>query len=139
MLFRSYLHGHSVGGTNPSLLEALGSTKLNLLLGVGFNREVGEKAALYWTCKQGSLSGLIDKADQLSDAQIDAYGRLTKKRIEDSYQWESITEQYQDLFHKESASVRKVENEFLYNYPSKQEQDLFGGVFGIGISEPRRR
>ena len=35
-----YFHGHEVGGTNPSLLEALGSTKLNLLFDVGFNREV---------------------------------------------------------------------------------------------------
>ena len=41
--------GHEVGGTNPSLLEALGSTKLNLLLDVGFNREVAEGNALYWT------------------------------------------------------------------------------------------
>ena len=29
-----YFHGHEVGGTNPSLLEALGSTRLNLLLDV---------------------------------------------------------------------------------------------------------
>lgn len=42
-----YFHGHEVGGTNPSLLEALGSTDLNLLLDVGFNREVAEDAALY--------------------------------------------------------------------------------------------
>ena len=104
----AYLHGHSVGGTNPSLLEALGSTRLNLLLGVGFNREVGENAALYWSCKQGSLSKLIEKADQLSDAQIETYGKLAKKRIEDAYKWESITDQYQDLFHKESAALGKV-------------------------------
>ncbi len=39
-----YFHGHEVGGTNPSLLEALGSTNLNLLLNVGFNREVAEDA-----------------------------------------------------------------------------------------------
>lgn len=45
----AYLHGHSVGGTNPSLLEALASTKLNLLYDVGFNREVGEDSALYWS------------------------------------------------------------------------------------------
>ena len=38
-----YFHGHEVGGTNPSLLEALGSTDLNLLLDVGFNREVGRR------------------------------------------------------------------------------------------------
>ena len=44
-----YFHGHEVGGTNPSLLEALGSTQLNLLLDVGFNREVGQESALYWT------------------------------------------------------------------------------------------
>ena len=135
----AYLHGHSVGGTNPSLLEALGSTKLNLLFDVGFNREVGEDAALYWSCEQGSLATLIEAADQLSEAQIDTFGLLAKRRIEEAYRWESIVDQYQNLFHKESASVRKLENEFLYNYPSKQEQDLFGGVFGIGISEPRRR
>ena len=49
-----YFHGHEVGGTNPSLLEALGSTDLNLLLDVGFNREVAEDSALYWS-KEGSL------------------------------------------------------------------------------------
>ena len=104
----AYLHGHSVGGTNPSLLEALGSTKLNLLFDVGFNREVGENAALYWTCKQGSLSKLIETADQLSDAQIETYGILAKRRIEDSFRWESIVNQYQELFHKESGVFGKV-------------------------------
>ena len=104
----AYLHGHSVGGTNPSLLEALGSTKLNLLYDVGFNREVGEDAALYWSSEQGSLAGLIETADQLSEEQIDTYGILAKKRIEDAYRWDSITEQYQELFHKESAASGKV-------------------------------
>lgn len=103
----AYLHGHSVGGTNPSLLEALGSTKLNLLLDVGFNREVGENAALYWTCEPGSLSGLIETADQMSESQIDAYGLLARKRIDDAYRWESIVNQYQDLFHKESTDFVK--------------------------------
>ena len=43
-----YLHGHEVGGTNPSLLEALATTNLNLLLDVGFNREVAMDGALYF-------------------------------------------------------------------------------------------
>lgn len=134
----AYLHGHSVGGTNPSLLEALGSTKLNLLFDVGFNSEVGEDAALYWTCEQGSLSGLIERADQLSEAQVNTYGLLAKRRIQDAYRWESIVSQYQDLFHEESAAVRKVENEFVYSYPGTQQRDLFDGVFGISITEPRK-
>ena len=39
----AYFHGHTVGGTNPSLIEALGSTDLNLLVDVGFNKEVAER------------------------------------------------------------------------------------------------
>lgn len=95
-----YMHGHSVGGTNPSLLEALGSTRLNLLVDVGFNREVGDNAALYWTCEEGSLAGLIREADGLDQAKAEEYGRLAKKRIEDAYRWESIVDQYQKLFRK---------------------------------------
>lgn len=50
-----YFHGHEVGGTNPSLLEALASTQLNLLLNVGFNREVAEDGAMYCQKKRGIL------------------------------------------------------------------------------------
>ena len=107
----AYLHGHSVGGTNPSLLEALGSTKLNLLFDVGFNREVGEDAALYWTCEPGSLSGLIETADRMSEAEINTRGLLAKKRIDDAYRWESIVSQYEELFNKESADLGNGKNE----------------------------
>ena len=58
-----YFHGHEVGGTNPSLLEALGSTDLNLLLDVSFNREVALDNALYWNKTDGNLANLIEKAD----------------------------------------------------------------------------
>ena len=112
----AYVHGHSVGGTNPSLLEALGSTKLNLLFDVGFNREVGENAALYWTCEPGSLSGLIETADRMSEEKIDAYGLLAKGRMDEAYRWESIVKQYEDLFKKESADLGKGNNESFNNY-----------------------
>ena len=82
-----YFHGHEVGGTNPSLLEALGSTKLNLLLDVGFNREVAEDTALYWNKDSGNLAGLIDKADHMSQAELEKFGRKAKNRIQDSYSW----------------------------------------------------
>ena len=97
-----YFHGHEVGGTNPSLLEALGSTRLNLLLGVGFNREVAEDAALYWSKKPGSLARLIDRADTLSEAKIAACGERAKARIREAYTWEYIVEQYEELFLKEN-------------------------------------
>lgn len=93
-----YFHGHEVGGTNPSLLEALGSTKLNLLLDVGFNREVAEDAAFYWTKKDGSLSLLIDKADALNVEQINQIGEKSKKRIRQEYKWEYICQKYERTF-----------------------------------------
>jgi rhamnosyltransferase len=93
-----YFHGHEVGGTNPSLLEALGSTELNLLLGVGFNREVAEDAALYWTKEAGNLARLIESADEMSPEEIAALGEKAKNRIATAYSWEFITSEYEKLF-----------------------------------------
>ncbi|MCC8098010.1 MAG: DUF1972 domain-containing protein [Eubacterium sp.] len=76
-----YFHGHEVGGTNPSLLEALGSTNLILLLDVGFNRECGEDGVLYWTKEEGSLAALIEKADKMTEKEITALGKIAHKRI----------------------------------------------------------
>ena len=89
-----YFHGHEVGGTNPSLLEALGSTELNLLLDVGFNREVGTEAALYWEKDEGSLAGLIDKADGMQAEERTQYGAAAKTRIKSAYSWEFIGSEY---------------------------------------------
>lgn len=99
-----YLHGHEVGGTNPSLLEALGSTDLNLLLDVGFNREVGRDAALYWKKESGSLSGLIEKVDQMSAAEISKMGKKAKIRIQDDYSWEYVAGRYEDIFLSKSIN-----------------------------------
>ncbi len=93
-----YFHGHEVGGTNPSLLEALGCTDLNLLLNVGFNREVAEDAALYWDKTSGDLARLIDGADALSSDQIAALGEKAKQRIADAYSWQFISDEYERLF-----------------------------------------
>lgn len=97
-----YFHGHEVGGTNPSLLEALGSTDLNLLLDVGFNREVGEDGALYWSKEDMSLAELINKADRMSAEEIAAMSALARKRITDWYSWDYIVARYEDLFLKQN-------------------------------------
>lgn len=93
-----YFHGHEVGGTNPSLLEALGSTDLNLLLNVPFNREVALDSALYWTKKSGSLARLIETADKMSGSEIETYGAKAKERITKAYSWEFISSEYRKVF-----------------------------------------
>lgn len=95
-----YLHGHEVGGTNPSLLEALGSTNVNLLYDVGFNREVGEDSALYWTKDEGSLADLIEQVDAFSASRSAEMGEKAKARIKSDYSWEYICKKYEDAFTK---------------------------------------
>jgi rhamnosyltransferase len=94
----AYIHGHEVGGTNPSLLEALGSTKLNLLLKVGFNEEVGEGAALYWDKTDGSLAACLRRAESMMPEEREAYGERARKRIRDAYSWDAIVDAYETLF-----------------------------------------
>ncbi len=96
----AYFHGHEVGGTNPSLLESLASTQLNLLYGVNFNREVAEEAGLYWTKDRHNLADLIDKVDGFSAETISEYSAAAKKRIRDHYSWGLITDRYREVFLK---------------------------------------
>ena len=93
-----YFHGHEVGGTNPSLLEALGSTDVNLLLDVGFNKEVGQDAALYWSKGPGNLANLIDKVDGISLEERKKYGKAAKERILKAYSWQFIGDEYKKVW-----------------------------------------
>lgn len=96
----AYIHGHEVGGTNPSLLEALASTKVNLLLDVGFNKEVGEEVTLYWKKEQGNLAEMLEKTEFLySTEQVRMdLGEKSTERIREVYSWEFICAQYEKLF-----------------------------------------
>ncbi len=93
-----YLHGHSVGGTNPSLLEALGSTKINLLYNVGFNKEVGEDSSLYWSLEDGSLANKLNEVEEISAEKEENFGKLAKQQIIDNYSWEKIVNDYEEQF-----------------------------------------
>ena len=91
-------HGHTVGGTNPSLLEALGSTNLNLLIDVGFNREVGQDAALYWRADEGVLAKLIDQADLMDAKEAKQFGIKGKERIRTAFSWQFIADEYRRIW-----------------------------------------
>lgn len=94
----AYLHGHEVGGTNPSLLEALGSTSLNLLHDVGFNREVAEDGAIYWNKEDGNLAGVIEKVEKLPTEKNLQYNTLSDQRILNHYSWSYICDSYEEMF-----------------------------------------
>lgn len=94
----AYIHGHSVGGTNPSLIEALATTDLNLLFDVGFNREVAEDGALYWNLENMNLAELINKCDMLENETLAKLSENAKRRIKTEYTWNKIVSDYERVF-----------------------------------------
>lgn len=80
------------------MLEAMGSTNLNLLLNVNFNLEVGQDAAMYWSKENNNLANLIDYADCLTYEEASVFGAKAKDRIRKAYSWEYIAQSYEQLF-----------------------------------------
>ncbi|MFJ7747977.1 beta 1-4 rhamnosyltransferase Cps2T [Peribacillus sp. NPDC097295] len=95
-----YFHGHEVGGTNPSLLEAMATTSLNILLDVNFNREVGKDAVHYFNKEDGNLAGIIEFVDLLAETEIKQKQEKAILRIQEAYSWELIVNQYEKCFLK---------------------------------------
>lgn len=92
------IHGHTVGGTNPSLLESLASTSVNLVFDVCFNREVADDAVLYWNSENGCLAALINRTEAMCPEERCALEEKAKERIRSVYSWERIAAQYEELF-----------------------------------------
>jgi glycosyltransferase involved in cell wall biosynthesis len=84
-----YFHGHSVGGTNPSLLEAMASSALIVANDNVFNRAVLEEDAFYFS-DAAQIAKLLN-----SDLQKDHYNHFierNRRKIDESYSWEHITD-----------------------------------------------
>lgn len=89
-----YIHGHSVGGTNPSLLEALSLTNLNILYNVNFNKDIGGSATLYFD-NSGNLTKILDNSYKYDSKKM---GIECKKIIKNNFTWEIIVNKYKNLF-----------------------------------------
>jgi hypothetical protein len=104
----AYLHGHKAGGTNPSLLEAMGTTKINIAFDVEFNREVGGNTILYFNNKSGSLTKIINKLENINSSKVNAIGLKARKRIMIDYSWNKVVKEYKSLFSEILGRIRNV-------------------------------
>jgi glycosyltransferase involved in cell wall biosynthesis len=92
---KGYFHGHSVGGTNPSLLEAMGSGNAIIAHDNVFNREVAAGAAFYFS-NAADLPGVL--ATMSADpARVQAMRAAARQRVESIYNWNAIADRYQEL------------------------------------------
>ena len=74
---------------------------MNLLYDVSFNREVGQDGALYWNLEEDNLSNLINKADKLSEDNIEVLDNKSFERVKNNYSWEYIASEYLKVFLKD--------------------------------------
>ncbi len=86
-----YFHGHSVGGTNPSLLEAMGSRTLIAAHKNEFNHSVLQKDAYYFQSAK-DVEQLVESVRRDEKEEVMVQNNLFK--IEQQYNWLNIIEQY---------------------------------------------
>lgn len=88
----AYLHGHSVGGTNPSLLEAMACSNLVIAHDNLFNREVLGDCGLYWSTRE-DVASTVDAVDELR-VNAGRLRKMAKEIIRTRYTWERVADTY---------------------------------------------
>jgi Domain of unknown function (DUF1972) len=91
-----YFHGHTVGGTNPSLLEAMASNSLICANDNSFNKYILGEDAIYFQDADTVAYHLLN-VDYYKDSSQVILSNNTKK-ITTSYDWELIVDQYAKHF-----------------------------------------
>lgn len=91
-----YVHGHSVGGTNPSLVEAMNLGLCCAVFGVDYNIETTENLAIYFN-DEDDLKNIINSfIDNIIDAE--KVGNDLKSLALKRYTWDTIIGKYEKLF-----------------------------------------
>lgn len=94
-----YINGHTLGGTNPGLLEAMASTGFVLAHNNVFSKEVCNDLAIYYD-KDHSLCNAIEKAESLTNQERERIKIESRKRMSDKYDWKDVAASYEQLFEK---------------------------------------
>lgn len=92
---RFYLHGHRVGGTNPSLVEALGAGCAVIAHDNHFNRWVAGPGAKYFRSEE-DCSLLFDKL-LMDDTSLNSMKKSSQLRFQENFTWEKVLAEYESL------------------------------------------
>jgi glycosyltransferase involved in cell wall biosynthesis len=91
----TYAHGHSVGGTNPSLLRAMGAATSVIAWDVNFNREVLGTGGRYF--RDADSAKRAFEAAEADPALCRTIGTALQERAESTYDWDDVTSGYESL------------------------------------------
>ncbi|MDR0981657.1 MAG: DUF1972 domain-containing protein [Culturomica sp.] len=93
----AYFHGHSVGGTNPSLLEAMAAGCFILAHDNCFNATVLKENAFYWS-NVTDITSLLNRLDTLLNESKDKFVTGNVEEIRCNYSWEKLIDSYEKYF-----------------------------------------
>jgi glycosyltransferase involved in cell wall biosynthesis len=96
----TYLHGHSVGGTNPSLLRAIGAGAPVIAFDVDFNREVVADAGRYFA-DAADVAARLDEAE--ADPAAVAAAGARARELAAGYDWDEVAAGYERLARRLAA------------------------------------
>lgn len=91
----AYLHGHQVGGTNPSLVEALGAGNAVLAHDNPFNRWTAGEAQLFFNDEQGAAARMIEMCET-PEAVVRARVAASERHASE-FPWQKILEAYEEV------------------------------------------
>lgn len=91
----AYVHGHQVGGTNPSLVEALGAGNAVIAHDNRFNRWVAGAGAQFFAGSVGMDKVLSEVL--ASPERLESMRAASRARFEEAFRWESVLAQYETL------------------------------------------
>lgn len=94
---RAYMHGHSVGGTNPSLLEAMASNAFIFAHGNNFNKRVLDDNAIYFT-SSSELGAAIANIEELAKTNKSTFLAGNNNKIKNYYNWERVIKLHEEVF-----------------------------------------
>ena len=98
----AYCHGHTVGGTNPSLVEALGAGNAVIAHDNRFNRWVAGDAQFYFDDEDG-CAARIEEALR-APGRVAAARQAARARFAESFTWDAILDQYQVMLDRLSVA-----------------------------------
>jgi glycosyltransferase involved in cell wall biosynthesis len=91
-----YVHGHSVGGTNPSLLQALGAGAPTLALDTPFNREVIRSREQLYPPDARCLAAMVERLASSPELQRQ-FGLRGQQIVDQHYRWGDVTRMYGEV------------------------------------------
>jgi len=112
-----YIHGHSAGGTNPSLVEAMFLGLPIISNGVSYNRTTTENQAFYFS-DEAELKTILKN---LTDDELSKCAAKMKKIAERRYTWKKVAKKYNNLI---CEAYSKKPKTFVYPVVSKLDKTI---------------